>query len=91
MEQSCCCTGNAEDKDCCTEEAFFFQMDNDRQIVQDARILHEVDLAINGTVTNFSDQELIVEKAPAGVQRDLGPPPKTLPIWLLNCRLTYYG
>ena len=89
-EGSCCC-GEAEAMDdCCDNEQFFFQLDQEQKLVKS--ISTPSNELVSAIATLVVCDILIPEEDVPVVNENLKfPIPHKQPAWLLNCSLTYYG
>lgn len=88
--QSCCCSAEDFHSDCCENEEFVLHIDLDENLVIASN--NKIELL---TYIVFSDavSELFSEtekEEQQSINYTL-PPPKSEPIWLMNCTFTFYG
>lgn len=85
-----CCCGDQQDNSCCTDTAFFVQLDKDQLPSQNIKIstdeyMHAIAYSVYTEVLLNSGVKTIIPV----VFKILFQAKQ--PVWLLNCSLTYYG
>lgn len=88
--EGCCCGDMEMSSSCCNDKEFNLSLDIDQQVAQLIQIpVNDFVFFIFASLTLSQYQEYsITEKK---FKEYNIPPPKSDPIWLLNCSLKYYG
>ncbi len=96
--EGCCKTNNLSDAggdedqpkdDCCDDEQFFLQFDNDQKLIQTLRLAKQQPVV---TISQIWKSGFSIDCDNADnkfIAADL-PPPNDEPLWLLNCSLRYH-
>jgi hypothetical protein len=85
----CCCGADEMDSDCCKNESLILELDTDQTITSVQNILPEQIVILTLIIDRF---ELLAENNNDVITNNYFiPPPNIQPIWLLNCRFTFYG
>lgn len=88
--EGCCCGNKEMSKSCCNDKEFNLSLDVDQQVAQLIQIpTNDVVFSILTSLTLSQYQEYTTNEK-IFIEHNI-PPPKSDPIWLLNCSLKYYG
>lgn len=89
QSEGCCCGSSEISRDCCKDESLVLKLDTDQTISSVQNILPEQIIILSILTNQF---ELLNENGiDLIVDNYFVPPPKSQPIWLMNCTFTFYG
>lgn len=88
--KSCCCDSKEMPDRCCENKIFVLEIDTDENIINIPNSIPEK-VVIYAILYDYLELNIQTDSKDFLTQEYFFPPPKSDPIWLLNCSLTYYG
>lgn len=87
--KGCVCEDFEQEGDCCDDESYFYQLDDNQDFVKSVEVKSPFAITISLPKINVKENVETAIKVNKELF-DLSPPPKQ-PIWLITCSPTFYG